>query len=144
MRISTELQRRLHTGEEWGKNKCAIIAYAAGAEWKAQGCPARHPGRRRVEFIAAQTREQEFRRADETSECMTRWSFSGPRHEIGSITHEPLSFEHERDLGTLNVFLFQPMGGVQIRVMELISDKRVVAHTYPHNEAAQIAIYLIA
>ena len=63
-------------GANWEKNQCAIIAYAAGVGWKLQGCPSRRPGIKRVEFIATQLREREFRRSGETSPEIARRSYS--------------------------------------------------------------------
>ena len=144
VRLTEQLKVCLNTGEDWKKNQCAVLAYAAGIEWIYQGRPNRHPGRKRVEFVATQLREQEFRRAETASQEITGWSYSGGRREVESIAHEPLSYAHERDLRTLNLFLLQEETKIRIRVLELTKDGLAVAHTYPGRTDESEIVYLIA
>ena len=143
LRLTEGLQKGLNTGDVLERNQCAILAYAAGVEWKSQGCPNRHPGRKRVALVATQIREQEYRRAVEAQNEVLRWSDSGFKFEIESVIHEPTSYAHERDLRTLSMFLFQSEDKVQIRVIELTDNGTSVAHTYPHEETS-VVVYLIA
>ena len=93
------------TGEEHERNQCAVLSFSAGYEWIKQGKPNRPPGSKRVLFVAQQ------HRAVELQEALTWLSNSTTpscryESEMYSISHEPTSFNHERDIRSLNHFLW--------------------------------------
>ena len=134
--LNTVLQKRLDCTGPVERNQCAILSFAAAAEWVLQRRPNRVPGNQRVGFLASSFRAGEIRKADEVTVRAKGGTSDLPVLLTGAL-HDVYTFSHGRDIRLLNCFLlpaFWESTPVSVAILEVSDGNDAVLGHWFGNE----------
>ena len=115
--VSTQLQKSLGWPVKTESNQCVLFHIAAAYEWEEQNCPTRVPSRTRVDSLAEQVRQVEYRQGAQGVSRIKRPHARG-EHEIWP--HDVITPNHDRQFREIPLYLQRGLGRIKELTLRII------------------------